>query len=550
MNVRDLKTQSVTPHNFSMNPRAQIQRSSFPMRQAFKTTMNASVLVPVFLEEVMPGDMFKVRMDMAARTAVPIVPILDNWRVKVEFFFTPNRIVWDNWEKFMGAQTNPGDSIDYLIPQMECPQGGWAPGELGDYFGLGVQGQIVGTDFQSVSALPFRMYNKIYNDWYRDQNLQDSRVVDTDDGPDLPGNYTLLPRGKPHDYFAGALPFVQKGPAVTIPLGTTAPLQSTGVAIAFDTPAHDRTGSSLTFTTGSNAVTWSNSNPGNGPANFGPAGTPMPSLEVNLSEAASAQVNLMRTAVATQQYLERDARGGTRYVESIFSHYGVRPPDFRLDRPEYLGGGMIPVNINAIPQTSATDIEGSTTPQGNLAATGYASGTNGFSYAATEHGYIMGLASVQADLTYSQGLRRHWSRRTRLEFPFPEFAHLGEQAILNKEIYAVGSATGGITEGDQDMEAFGYIPRFDECRYFPSQITGLFRPTTVGNIAYWHTSEQFDELPLLNETFITDKSQAVMFRNFSAGELTENQQFLCDFLFTGRVARPLPAHAVPGLNRF
>lgn len=549
MRVRDLKQQSVTPHNFSMNPRAPIQRSSFPVRQGFKVPFSASFLIPIYCEEVMPGDMFNIRMNVAARTAIPIVPILDNWRMTTFFFMVPNRITWTNWEKFMGAQDNPTDSIDYLIPQVESPVGGWNINSLGDYFGLGTSGQIgVAPAFQSASALPLRAYNKIFNDWFRDENLQNSVPENTDDGPDPATDYAVLLRGKRPDYFAGALPFVQKGPAVTIPLGTTAPLQSTGVAIAFDNPAHERTGSALTFTTNVNTVQWSNAIPGNGPANFGPAGTPMPSLEVNLGEAASAQINTIRTAVATQQLLERDARGGTRYVETIFAHWGVRPPDYRLDRPEYLGGGNIDININAIPQTSAT--EETSTPQGNLAATGYARGSNGFSYAATEHGYIIGLACVTADLTYSQGLRRHWSRRTRYDFPFPEFAHLGEQAILNKEIFAVGSATGGLGEDDQDNQAFGYIPRYDECRYFPSAVAGAFRPGVPETLDYWHSSEYFASLPALNGSFIEDKARFVLERNFAAGNLTQNQQFLCDFLFTGRVARPLPVHAVPGLTRF
>lgn len=551
MDVRNMKQRSVTPHNFAMNPRAPVQRSSFPVRQGHKTTFDASYLIPIYLEEVMPGDMFSITLDVVARTAVPIVPIMDNWHMDFFFFYTPNRIVWENWEKFMGAQDNPGDSISYLIPQVESPTDGWPVCSIGHYFGLGIEGQLTTGTFQSASALPLRMYNKIYNDWFRDQNLQDSVTENVDDGPDPATDYTLLARGKRPDYFAAALPFVQKGPAVNIPLGTTAPLQSTGIAIAFDTPAHDRTGSSLTFTNASNTVTWSNSNAGNGPANFGPDGTPMPSLEVNLADAAGAQINTMRTAIATQQLLERDARGGTRYVETIFAHWGVRPQDYRLARPEYIGGGSVPVLTNAIPQTSATDVTGSTTPQGNLAATGYANGKTGFSYAATEHGYIMGLCMVRADQTYSEGLRRHWSRRTRYDYPFPEFANLGEQAILLKELYAKGSATGGITEGDQDMDVFGYIPRYDECRSFPSMITGLFSPAAANNIAYWHSSFFWGStVPALNESFIVDSSRGALENNFAAGSLAENQQFLCDFLYTGRVARPLPVHAVPGLTRF
>lgn len=547
MRVQDLKQRSVTPHNFSMNPRAPIQRSSFAVNEGFKAAFGASRLVPICLYPVMPGDMFNIHARCVARTAIPIVPILDNWKMDLFFFYGPNRILWDNWEKFMGAQDNPGDSISFLIPQVESDTGGWPIGSIGDYLGAGTVGQIDPANFQSVSALPFRLHNKIWNEWFRDENLISSLPENTDDGPDSWVDYGLVRRSKRYNYFTGALPFLQKGPAVSIPLGTTAPLQSTGIAIAFDDPAHGRTGSSLMFTTLANTTNWSNSMAGSGPANFGPAGTPMPSLEVNLTAAASAQVNLMRTAVATQQLLERDARGGTRYVETIFAHWGVRPLDYRLDRPEYIGGGTINVNINAIPQTSETTVD---SPQGNLAATGYINGGSGFSYAATEHGYIIGYACVTADITYSQGLARHWSYRTRYDFPFPEFANLGEQAILNKEIFAIGSLTGGLGAADQDNQVFGYIPRYDECRHFPSRIAGLFRPTATGNLAYWHTSEHFATLPALNTAFITDTSDTTMYRNFSAGALTEDQQFLCDFAFTGRVARPLPTHAVPGLKRF
>lgn len=549
--VRDLKQQSITPHNFAMNPRAPVQRSSFPVRQAVKTAFSASYLVPIYCEEVMPGDMFSINVQAVARTAVPIVPILDNWTMELFFFYGPNRILWSNWEKFMGSQTNPGDSISFAIPQTTSPAGGYLVNTLHDYLGLPTVGQVTAAMTVQHSALPLRLHNRIINDWFRDENLQNSGPVNTGDGPDNNADYGLAPRGKRHDYFAGALPFVQKGTAVTIPLGTTAPIKSTGVSVAFDNPAATRTGTTLLLTSGVNTPTWSNTTAAaTGGATMGAAGTTVTSMNVDLSAAASAQVNLMRTAIATQQLLERDARGGTRYVEAIYSHWGVRPPDYRLDRPEYIGGGSIPINTNAIPQTSATGVTGSTTPAGTLAATGYLNGSSGFRYSATEHGYILGFASVRADLTYSQGFRKHWQRLTRYDFPFPEFANLGEQAVLNKEIYAVGSATGGMGAADQDMQPFGYMPRYDECRHFPSMITGLFRPRSAGNLAYWHSSENFATLPVLNGVFIADPTRTVLERNFAGGAATQGQQFLCDFLFTGRVARPLPAYSTPGLTRF
>jgi len=541
MRVRNFKQQSITPHNFSMNPRAPVQRSSFAVRQAHKTAFSASYLVPIYCEEVMPGDMFNIRCDVVARTQVPVVPIQDNWTMDFFYFFIPNRIGWDNWERFLGAQDNPDDPIDYVIPKVErttSPE----VASLWDYFGLPTDGQWVNTNLLSINALPFRAYNRIWNEWFRDQNLQDSVPMITDNGPDNVTQYTMLRRGKRHDYFTACLPSPQKGAEIPMPLGGTAPILSTGQLITFTNNAQTRQ-AGLQMTSGSGVPTWSNADvAASSDATFGADGATVGSLEVSLADAVGASLNTMRVAIATQQLLERDARGGTRYVETVFAHWGVRPPDFRLDRPEYIGGGSSPVIVDAIPQTSATGLTGGDTPAGNLAATGSVRGKNGFSYAAVEHGYIIGLASVRAELTYSQGIRRHWSRETRYDYPYPEFAHLGEQAVLYKEIFANGDAL--------DEGVFGYIPRYDECRHFPSMITGLYRPTAAANIAYWHSSEEFATRPELNSSFIQDVSDSVIYRNFSGGSATANQQFLCDFLFTGRVARPLPTHAVPGLNRF
>ena len=517
---------SVMSHSFSQVPKAEIPRSSFNRSHGFKTTFDSGYLVPVLVDEALPGDTFKVNMSTFARLATPIVPFMDNLFCDSFFFAVPIRLIWDNWQKFNGEQTDPGDSTDFLVPQMvSTAVTGYPVGTLSDYFGIPTD--IPGL---SHSSLWHRAYNLIYNEWFRDQNLQDSVVVDRDDGPDTVTDYVLLRRGKRHDYFTSCLPWPQKGTAVTIPLGTSAPIVTNETVIGAKAISGGGVGS-LSFDSGTNNVqvtgrtgTWNTGNIG--------FSDPMNSAYVDLSDATAATINALREAFQVQKLYERDARGGTRYTEIIKSHFGVTSPDARLQRPEYLGGGSQPVNINAIAQTSSTD---ATTPQGNLAANGVmTSSGQGFVKSFTEHCVIIGLVSVRADLNYQQGLNRMFSRRTRWDYYWPALSHIGEQAVLNKEIWADASAN--------DDLVFGYQERYAEYRYKPSVITGQFRSTYSSTLDIWHLAQDFATLPALNATFIVDNPPVDRVIATPA-----EPHFLFDAYFNMVCTRPMPTYSVPGL---
>jgi hypothetical protein len=513
------RMQSHMTHSFSQVPKAEIPRSTFDRSFGYKTTFDAGYLIPFFIEEALPGDTFNYSLNALARLATPIFPIMDNIFMDTHFFSVPYRLVWDNFVKMQGEQRNPGDSTDFIVPTMESPVGGYAVGSLEDYMGLPILKAGV-----KHSSLWHRAYNLIYNEWFRDQNLQPSLNVPLTDGGDLHADYTLRRRGKRPDYFTSCLPFPQKGPGVSIPLGGTAPVKSTGLV-----------GSQIGFLDSANVPRQMTVGALNNPATLA-GSTPTATMFVDLSSATAATINSLRQAFQIQKIYERDARGGTRYTESVRAHFGVSSPDARLQRPEFLGGGSTPVNIAPIPQTSGTGgYTGS--PQGNLAAIGTAqiSGRNGFTASFTEHCLVIGLISVRADLTYQQGLERKWSRSTRLDFALPALTHIGEQAVLQKEIFASGVPS-------EDDKVFGYQERYAEYRYKPSQITGLFRSTAPQPLDAWHLAQEFATAPVLDSTFISedpplDRVIAV----------TTEPHFLFDSYSTFRCTRPLPVYGVPGL---
>ena len=531
---------SVMTHQFSRIPATDTPRSTFDRGHGLKTAFDSGYLVPIEVQEVLPGDEVNFDASFLARLGPCVTPPMDNVFLDTQWFFVPSRLLWTNFTRMMGERVNPNDSIDFVVPQIGSGSRGFAVGSLADYFGIPTNIANL-----SVNALPFRAYAKIWDDWYRDENLQNSIIQSSDDLGDSAGTIdwnTLKKRGKRHDYATSCLPWPQKGEGVEIPIAGTAP-----VILQGDIP-----GASVPLTTGGGtdvegfpALLYRSNASGLGSPNLGiesqsgtvvsqvksAEGTAGYHLRADLSEATSATINSLRLAFQLQKQLEADARGGTRYCEILANSFGTICPDARLQRSEYLGGSSDRIVFAPIAQTSAS---GTDTAQGNLVSQGKCVCGCRWHKSFTEHGYIIGLASVRCDLNYQQGLDRMWSRKSRFDFFWPALQCIGEQAVLNKEVYAQGT--------DDDEDVFGYQERYAEYRYNPSKITGKMRSGISGSLDVWHLAQYFTTLPVLNGNFIEENPPL---KRVLA--VQDEPEIILDAYLGQKWTRGMMLYSVPGL---
>jgi hypothetical protein len=520
-----MRMKSTMSHSFSQAPQVDVPRSSFNRSHGIKTTFNSGYLIPFFVDEVLPGDTHKLNATLFARFATLLYPLMDNMFIDVHYWFVPNRLVYENWQQLCGERKpNPDSSIDYEVPTVtSASTTDFDQGSIYDY--MGVPTKISGLE---ISSLPLRAYNLIYNEWYRSESLQNSVTVSTSSAADSPSDFTLLRRGKRYDYFTSCLPWPQRGTAVKLPLTGNAdvvtnglnPLLSNGAGIT------DGLWRSAAAPTTNPIMELTGTTTGVGNLVFGSE----TGLQADLSSVTAATINDLREAFQVQRFQEREARGGDRYVEILKSFFGVTSPDQRLQRPEFLHGSSTPLIVTPVANTSATATEN----QGELSAYGTATETSsGFIHSFVEHGHIIGILSARADLSYQQGLNRMWSRRNRLNFYWPVFAHLGEQPVLQKEIEALGTSA--------DDNVFGYQEAWADYRYKNSTISGLFRSNATGSLDAWHLAQDLST-PALNSTFIQDNPPTSRVK-----ANTSDPDFILDGYIQLHSVRPMPTYSVPGL---
>lgn len=547
--------------HFALNPtRIDMSRSTFDRSASVKTSFNVGDIVPFFLEEVLPGDTFNVRTSKVVRMQTLLTPMMDNVYLDSYFFFVPNRLVWNHWKEFNGENTESAwiPATEYSVPQITSPSAGWSVGTLADYFGL-----PTGVGGLSVSALPFRAYALVINEWFRDQNLQDPLVVPVDDATVVgvnTGNFLTdcakggLPyvAAKYHDYFTSCLPSPQKGPDVTLSVASQGdlPVVAKSSVVPYTSwPGVDNSKQPLSVMVDGNGK-WTDI----GDGDLGVVGNnmqvdtvatwkgsfnavPNNLWAVNSGNAIIATINQLRMAFQIQKLYERDARGGTRYIEVIKSHFGVTSPDARLQRPEYLGGNRVPINVNQVIQQSGTGA-GADTPQGTVVGMSQTTDSNhDFMKSFTEHGYIIGVMVARYDHTYQQGIERHWSRKTRFDYYWPVFANIGEQAVLNKEIFAQGTA--------KDDEVFGYQEAWSDYRYKPNRVTGEMRSAYKQSLDVWHLADDYASLPSLSDSWIREDKNTV--DRVLAVKSSVSDQLFADIYVSNRATRPIPMYSVPGL---